>query len=80
MQTFIVTAKVEQLVQHVEAKHKGRAEAACFPRIDELRTSFAYSLFVRSFHACRDRVVLVPPCGLHGAATLRPAPLGPGRA
>ena len=42
-------------------------------------TSFAYSLFVHSFHACRDRVVLLPPCSLYGAATLRPPPLGPGR-
>ena len=43
------------------------------------RTSFAYFLFLHSFHACRDRVVLLPPCSLYGAATLRPPPLGPGR-
>ena len=42
-------------------------------------TSFAYSLFLPSFHARRDRVVLLPPCSLYGAATLRPPPLGPGR-
>ena len=42
-------------------------------------TSSAYSLFVHSFHACRDRVVRLPPCSLYGAATLRPPPLGPGR-
>ena len=36
------------------------------------RPSFAYSLFVYSFHARRDRVVLLPPCSLYGVATLRP--------
>ena len=35
------------------------------------RTSFAYSPLVHSFHARRDRVVLLPPCRLYGAATLR---------
>ena len=48
-------------------------------RIKVVRPSFAYSLFVHSFHARRDRVVLLPPCRLYGAATLRPTPLGPGR-
>ena len=48
-------------------------------QLQEVRRSFAYSLFVHSFHARRDRVVLLPPCSLYGAATLRPPPLGPGR-
>ena len=52
-------------------------------RLDALRgrvrPSFAYSLFVHSLHACRDRVVLLPACSLYGAATLRPPPLGPDR-
>ena len=48
-------------------------------RAAHVRPSFAYSLFVHSFHARRDRVVLLPPCSLYGAATLRPPPLGPGR-
>ena len=48
-------------------------------QLQEVRRSFAYSLFVHSFDARRDRVVLLPPCSLYGAATLRPPPLGPGR-
>ena len=45
----------------------------------DMYVPLAYSRFVHSFHACRDRVVLLPLCILYGAATLRPPPLGPGR-
>ena len=53
--------------------------AAVAVAASEVRPSFAYSRFVHSFHARRDRVVLLPPCSLYGVATLRPPPLGPGR-
>ena len=53
--------------------------AAVAVAASEVRPSFAYSRPVHSFHARRDRVVLLPPCSLYGAATLRPTPLGPGR-
>ena len=42
--------------------------------------SFAYSLPVHSVHARRDRVATLPTCRLHGAATQRVPPIGPGRA
>ena len=49
-------------------------------RAMELGPSFAYSLPVHSFHTRRDRVASLTPCRLHGAATQRASPLGPGRA
>ena len=55
------------------------SRVSCIRRRRSVRPSFAYSLCVHSFHARRDRAVLLPPCSLCGAATLRPPPLGPGR-
>ena len=40
--------------------------------------SFAYSLPVHSLHTRRDRVASLTTCCLHGTATRRAAPLGPG--
>ncbi len=35
-QTFAVTTKARELVEHAASKHSKMAEAACFPTIEEL--------------------------------------------
>ena len=71
---------LNNLAAHAPQCHRCLFDAGVLDAIVAvLRTSFAYSLFVHSFHACKDRVVLLPSCSLYGAATLRAPPLGPGR-